>query len=466
MSRIAAESSRDAEGGSAAGVGVPGSAGVVDRIARSLVLRRLAAAPPAAIAFREGARTHRIGTPAAGEAGVEIRVRSPRFWRRLATGGSLGFAESWIEGEWTCDDLPALLGVFAREAARTDDADGGLARLGLALARLAHAAASNTRRGSRRNIRAHYDLGNSFFASFLDETMTYSAASFTTPEMSLADAQVAKLDAICRSLGLGPDMHLLEIGTGWGSFALHAAGRYGCRVTTTTISQRQHELAVRRVEAAGLSDRIIVLLQDYRDLSGTFDAVASIEMIEAVGHRFLPTYFGAIADRLASDGRACVQAISMPDHRYEDYRRRTDFIQRWVFPGSCCPSLAAITAAMGRGSDLRITGLEDMGLDYARTLAAWRERFEDRLPEVRAMDCDERFIRMWRYYLAYCEAGFAERYISVARITMAHAGGPPPADVAADGRLAGGSPAGPAPEAARTRVPVEGPVTAGGTGLR
>ncbi len=454
MSRIAAEPSRDAEGGSASGIGVRREAGLLDRIARSLVLRRLAAAPPATLTFREGARTDRVGLPGSADPGVEIRVRSPRFWRRLATGGSLGFAESWIEGEWTCDDLPALLGVFAREAARTDEADGGLARLGATLARLGHAAASNTRRGSQRNIRAHYDLGNDFFAAFLDETMTYSAASFTTPEMSLADAQVAKLDAICRSLGLGPEMHVLEIGTGWGSFALHAAGRYGCRVTTTTISRRQHELAVRRIEAAGLSDRIRVLLQDYRDLTGRFDAVASIEMIEAVGHRFLPTYFGAIADRLAPDGRACVQAISMPDDWYEAYRRRTDFIQRWVFPGSCCPSLAAITAAMARGSDLRITGLEDMGLDYARTLAAWRQRFEDRLAEIRAMDCDERFIRMWRYYLAYCEAGFAERYISVARITMAHAGGPPPADVAGWGRLDAGEPAGPAPEAARIRVTV------------
>ncbi len=450
MSRIAAEGSHDATGVASAREG-----GLLDRLARSLVLRRLAAAPPAAIAFREGRRVHRIGEATDGQAGVEIRVRSPRFWRRLATGGSLGFAESWIEGEWTCENLAAVLGVFAREAARTDGADGGLARLGLALARISHAAASNTRGGSRRNIRAHYDLGNDFFAAFLDETMTYSAGSFATPETTLADAQVAKLEAICRSLGLGPDSHVLEIGTGWGSFALHAAGRYGCRVTTTTISRRQHDLAVRRIEAAGLSDRVQVLLQDYRDLTGTFDAVASIEMIEAVGHRYLPAYFGTIGRRLAPGGRACVQAISMPDDRYEAYRRRSDFIQRWVFPGSCCPSLAAITAAMGRGSDLRITGLEDMGLDYARTLAIWRERFEDRLPEIRAMDCDDRFIRMWRYYLAYCEAGFAARYISVARITMAHTGGPPPADVGGEGRLADTHPSGPVPDAARTRVPIE-----------
>jgi cyclopropane-fatty-acyl-phospholipid synthase len=435
--------------------------GPVDRVARRLVLGRVAGLQLAPISFEGGGDRVTVGDPSAGPA-HEVRVNRPRFWRRLATGGSLGLAESWMQGEWDTDDLAGLLGTFVRDEARTDAVEGRLAAFGDAIARLGHRLAANTRAGSRRNIRAHYDLGNELFGLFLDETMTYSAARFERDDMSLADAQVAKLDRMCRVLDLGPDSEVLEIGTGWGSFALHAAGHYGSRVTTTTISQEQHDLAQRRVAAAGLQDRITIVMQDYRDLRGTYDAVASIEMIEAVGHRFLPAYFRTISQRLRPDGRACVQAISMPDHRYDAYRRRVDFIQRYVFPGSCCPSVTAISSAMASGSDLRITGLEDMGLDYVRTLRTWRENFDARLEAVRGLGYDERFVRLWQYYLAYCEAGFAHRYISVAQIAMARTGGPPASRRAEQtGPGAATSPAGPAPDAARVVVP---PIARPGSG--
>ena len=303
-----------------------------------------------------------------------------------------------------------MLGFFARHVAREGGGRWSSSRAANALARWAHRARANTRRGSRRNIREHYDLGNDFYALFLDDTLTYSCGVFEHPGATMREASIAKLDRICRKLELAGGQRVLEIGTGWGGFALHAAGRYGCHVTTTTISEAQRTEAGRRFAAAGLADRIHLLGVDYRDLGGAYDRVVSIEMIEAVGGANLPAFFAKCAALLKEDGAMAVQAITMPDRDWASYLRAPDFIQRYVFPGSCVPSLGAMLAAAGR-TDLRVVDVESLGPHYAETLRRWRARFLSRLDEVRAQGRSERFLRLWDYYLSYCEAGFEERYV-------------------------------------------------------
>jgi len=295
----------------------------------------------------------------------------------------------------------------------------GWARLSKPFFAAAHWARRNTRRGSRRNIEAHYDLGNDFFRLFLDETMTYSCGVFEDEGTSLADAQRAKIDGICRKLNLQPADHLLEIGTGWGGFALHAATRYGCRVTTTTISRQQWEVATRRVHEAGLADRVQVLLADYRDLTGSHDKLASVEMIEAVGATFLNTFFERCGRLLRSGGRMVLQAITVPDGRYESYLRSVDFIRQDVFPGSSLVSVNAMNDAAARSTTLRPEAVDDLTPHYARTLREWRQRFLARLEDVRRLGYSEEFIRRWDLYLASCEAGFAEGTTGLAQVSYA-----------------------------------------------
>ena len=340
-----------------------------------------------------------------------LRVHDPRFYRRVVLGGSLGAAGAYIDGQWDADDLPALLRIFVQNLQLTDRLEGGATRAVRPVRQFSRWLQRNTLSGSRRNIHAHYDLSNDFFGLFLDETMTYSCGIFETPESSMREASIAKLDRICRKLGLQPGHHVLEIGTGWGSFAIHAARTYGCRVTTTTISEEQHALAQQRVAEAGLQDRVSLLRQDYRALEGEYDRLVSIEMIEAVGHDYLPAFFEACCRLLKPDGAMLLQAITMPDQRYERYRRSVDFIQRYVFPGSCCPSIGAMLTAMRRSSDLSLVHLEDLTPHYTLTLRHWRQQFASRLDRVRALGFPESFLRLWHYYLCYCEAGFAERYI-------------------------------------------------------
>lgn len=344
---------------------------------------------------------------------ADVTIHNRRFFQDLAFSGSLGAAESWLDGGWSCDDLTALLRLFCRNLDASLQMDSGLSRFGMWLAKGAHWLASNTRSGSRRNIAAHYDLGNDLFRLFLDDTMMYSSGYFTDPSQCLRSASEAKLDLICRKLNLQPGQHILEIGTGWGGFALHAAGHYGCRVTTTTISREQFQLATQRVEAAGLQDRVQMLLCDYRDLRGEYDNIVSIEMIEAVGHRFLPVYFQCCDRLLKPDGSLLIQAITMPDQRYERYCRQTDFIQKYIFPGGHLPSIGAMQSAVARGTKLVLTHGEQFPDSYATTLRHWRSRFFDRIDDVRALGYDDRFIRMWQYYLCYCEAAFLERAVSV-----------------------------------------------------
>jgi cyclopropane-fatty-acyl-phospholipid synthase len=391
--------------------------GLVAPLARAAVLRRLARMPGGQLRVEDFAGTRLLGV-ASDLPPASLRVLDPGFYGRVAVAGSLGFAESYLRGEWTTDDLTGLLRVFARSVARHHGGQWTHAALVRPFARLAHALRANSRRGSRRNIEAHYDIGNAFYALFLDETMTYSCAIFPEPATTLREASVHKLDRVCRKLGLGPEHRVLEIGTGWGSFAIHAASRYGCRVTTTTISTAQRQLASERVRAAGLSDRVEVIGSDYRDLTGTFDRLVSIEMIEAVGHRNLPAYFRACAQRLGPDGAMLLQAITIPDRDHQDYLASVDFIQRYVFPGSSLPSLGAITSAAAP-TDLRVDHVESIGRHYGETLRRWRAAFTVRLPEVRALGFDERFVRLWTYYLCYCEAGFEERYVDDLQVILA-----------------------------------------------
>jgi len=343
-------------------------------------------------------------------------VHDPRFYSEIAFGGSIGAGEAYMDAYWSTDDLTAVIRILVSNRDVLDGMEGGLAGVAAPLRKVLHWAARNSRHGSRRNIAAHYDLGNDFFRIFLDPTLMYSAAVFERPEMTLEEASVAKLDRICRRLQLKPGDHVIEIGTGWGGFALHAAGRYGCRVTTTTISRQQHALARERIDAAGLADRVTLLLEDYRDLAGTYDKLVSIEMIEAVGHQYYDTYFRKCSDLLKPEGMMMLQAITIADHRYAAARDAVDFIQRHIFPGSCIPSIAAISDAIARVTDLRLIHLDDIGPDYAITLRRWRENLFANLAAVRALGYSEEFIRMWEFYFCYCEGGFIERVIGDAQL--------------------------------------------------
>ena len=349
---------------------------------------------------------------------AHIDVTDPAFYIDVALEGSLGAARSWTDGHWHAADLTQVLRLLVRNINTVDAMEGGLASLANVVARTRHWIKRNSRAGSARNIHAHYDLGNELFALFLDDSMTYSSGIFPTPDASLEDAQFEKLDRICRKLDLKADDHVVEIGTGWGSFAMHAARHYGCRVTTSTISVEQHALAVERVELAGLSHLIDVRLTDYRDLDGQYDKLVSIEMIEAVGHQFLPTYFNKCAALLKPEGAMLIQAITMPDQRYAQYLRSSDFIRAMIFPGSCCPALTAVLDAVKSSSDLRLSHQEDIGPHYARTLRLWRERFDDVIADVRLLGYSEEFVRLWRFYLSYCEAGMEECYTGTSQLLL------------------------------------------------
>lgn len=347
-----------------------------------------------------------------------VRVLDPAFYGAAAFGGSVGIAEAYIEAAWETDDLPGLIETLTTDLGAARHLEGPLSALLAPLSRAAYRLERNTRAGSRRNIVAHYDLGNAFFALFLDPTMTYSCAIFENGATTLEQAQTEKIDRVCRKLELRPQDHLLEIGTGWGALAVHAAGRYGCRVTTTTISDEQHRLAQARVREAGLQDRVTVLRRDYRDLSGQFDKLASVEMVEAVGREHLGDYFDACSRCLKPDGAALIQAIVIRDQFFEKASRRRDFLKKYIFPGSCLPSVAAMLDAVNSRTDLRTWHLEDLGPHYATTLRFWREAFMSRLDEVRSMGFDDRFIRMWEYYLAYCEGVFRARHVGDVQILL------------------------------------------------
>ncbi|MDZ7781148.1 MAG: cyclopropane-fatty-acyl-phospholipid synthase family protein [Gemmatimonadota bacterium] len=390
---------------------------VLERAAERLVRSRLSRIRAGCLLLRWQGETLAFGD--GGPPHAEIQVHDSGVFTALALGGHVGAAEAYVDGAWTSDDLTAVVRLFLRNREVLDDLERGAARLAQPLRALAHRWNRNTRGGARRNIRAHYDLGNDFFAAFLDETLTYSAGVFDgDPQRSMRDASLAKYDRICRKLGVGPEHHVLEIGSGWGGFAIHAAERYGCRVTTTTVSRRQRDLAEARVREAGLSDRVTVLCRDYRDLDGSFDRLVSIEMIEAVGHQYYRTFFERCAGLLAPHGLALLQAITIQDRYYEAARREVDFIKRYIFPGSCIPSVSVLTAAAAP-TDLRLVHMDDMTPDYAETLRRWRARFLDRWQDIRALGFDESFKRLWDFYFCYCEGGFEEAVLGSVQMMFA-----------------------------------------------
>lgn len=393
----------------------------LDRFLRGRLLRQLDALRGGEIALADALGTTLLGEPGHGPA-LRLQVHDAGFYRALAGNGSVGAAEAFMEGQWTCSDLVGLVRLLVRNRDLLDGMEGGPARLGGWALKAWHALRRNTRDGARRNIAAHYDLGNPFFRLFLSDDLMYSSAIYAGEDDSLEAASTRKLDRICEKLRLGPGDHVVEIGTGWGGFAVHAARTRGCRVTTTTISREQHALATQRVVEAGLQDRVAVLLSDYRDLTGQYDKLVSIEMIEAIGPQYLDTYFATLGRLLKPDGLGLVQAITIEDHRYEQAVRAVDFIKRHIFPGSFIPSIAAMLAAKTRSTDLALVHLEDFGPSYARTLHDWRLRFLDNREAVRAQGFDERFLRMWEFYLAYCEGGFLERSIGVAHLLLAKPG--------------------------------------------
>ncbi len=402
-------------------------------MARRMVLERLQAIRSGRLEVFEGRARHAFGD-AGDEPGLRARmtVRDPSCWVRLARDGSIGAGEAFAQGLWTSPDPTAVVRVVARNRDALSRLDGGFATLFRGLARAAHLLQPNSLKGSRRNIAAHYDLGNDFFAQFLDPTMTYSCGVFDGEDAPLEAAQAAKLELVCRKLDLGPDDRLVEIGAGWGSLAIHAARTRGCRVVATTISREQFAYASNAVARAGLGQRVTVIREDYRNLPdrfrGAFDKLASIEMIEAVGHRFLPGYIRTVSELLAPRGLALIQAILISDQRYEGYRRSVDFIQKHIFPGGLLPSLARIQACVAKVSDLGLLDLEDLTRHYARTLSLWRARFEARDEAIAALGLSEERRRLWRFYFAYCEAGFLERTITDQHLLYAKPGfrGPGP----------------------------------------
>ena len=348
-----------------------------------------------------------------------MEVLDSGCWRAIATGGALGAAESFMDGQWRSRDLAGLLRMMLREQDVLEGLGGPLSALGGVSHRIGHALRRNTRSGSRRNISAHYDVGNDFFQLFLDPTMLYSCAYFPSEDASLEEASIAKLDRLCEMLKLKPGLRVLEIGSGWGACAIHMARQYGCKVVSITISQRQHAEAVQRVKAAGLEDLVEIRMQDYRDTGGQFDRLISIEMIEAVGAQYLDLFFKRCSELLKPDGLMALQAITITDQAYRAALKRVDFIKRYVFPGGFLPSVEAIMGAVRRRTDFRLVRMEDIGSHYVRTLRLWAEALRRNWDAAKELGYSSEFLRMYEFYFRYCEAGFAERTIGDAQVLFA-----------------------------------------------
>ncbi len=349
---------------------------------------------------------------------ADIEILDPQFYWYVALGGSLGAGEAYINGYWKSNDLTRVIQLFAVNQSVMDSVEGGLARITTPLKKMFHWLNKNTRDGSKKNIVAHYDLGNPFFSEFLDPTMMYSSGIFYKNTDSMETASYNKLDRICQRLRLSENDHLVEIGTGWGGFAVFAAKNYGCRVTTTTISEEQYAFAENRIKQEGLQDKITLLKKDYRELEGKFDKLVSIEMIEAVGHHFFDTFFNKCSDLLKPNGEMLLQAITIADQRFESAKKEIDYIKRYIFPGSCIPSIDSISKSVTKSTDMRILNSEDIGVHYAITLQKWRERFFENIESIKAQGFSDAFIRMWEFYLCYCEGGFRERVISDVQMHM------------------------------------------------
>lgn len=390
--------------------------------AKKAVLKRLAALQFGSLTIIDGSEKYHFGTTAPTDLPsleVTITVHDPRFYGEIAFGGSIGAGEAYMLGYWQADTLTDVIRLMARNQQVMDHLEGGYQWLSKPLMKCLHWLNSNSEAGSRKNIAAHYDLGNDLFSLFLDPSMMYSSAMFDDQNTTLEAGSTLKLKTICDKLKLNADDHVIEIGTGWGGFAIYAVQHYGCKVTTTTISQQQYNVAKARIEAAGLQHQITLLLEDYRHLKGHFDKLVSIEMVEAVGHQYYDTYFAKISQLLKPNGLALIQAITIADQRFDSAVRSVDFIQRYIFPGSNIPSNTALLSSMTKSSDLRLIDLEDIGPHYATTLKLWREAFFANIENVRNLGYTETFVRMWDFYLSYCEGGFEERALGDVHLLFA-----------------------------------------------
>lgn len=391
--------------------------GWFDRLCRKFTLNFLSQLQHGAITVSEAGVEQHFGEEHADLKTV-ITVLDPAFYQKLVLAGSVGGGEAYIHGYWRCDNLTALVQIFARNLAILDKMDSTWARLSRPILKLLNYRNRNTLSQSKRNIAAHYDLGNAMYKLFLDESMMYSSAVYPAVDADLATAQQYKLQQICERLQLKATDHLIEIGTGWGSMAIYAAQHYGCKVTTTTISQQQYDYAAQRIQELGLEQQITLLFKDYRELEGTFDKLVSIEMIEAVGDDFLDNYFEKCSSLLKPDGIMVLQAITMVDNRYQQYVREVDFIKRYIFPGGCLPSISRMANAVADKTDLVIRQVQDIGFDYARTLKDWCDNFMAQRDAVHQLGYDDNFIRLWHFYLCYCEGGFLERATSAVHIVL------------------------------------------------
>ena len=396
------------------------SARVGEKIAREAIFRLLSKLQVGSLTLHEGPCSHHFGSvDKPHEPQAEVHIHSPAVYSQMLTGGSIGSGEAYMKGYWSSPDAMDVMRIFSANLVLLNKFDASQSVFVKLALKIAHRFNRNTYKGSQLNIAAHYDLGNEFFQLFLDPTMMYSSALFSDKSASLEVASETKLDELCQQLELKADDHLLEIGTGWGGMAIHAAKNFGCRVTTTTISQEQYDFASARVMEEGLEGQITLLCEDYRNLTGEYDKLVSIEMIEAVGHDFYQNYFRMCSGLLKPNGKMVIQAITMADQRYKEARDSVDFIKRYIFPGGCLPSVAVMAQHIARDTDMQIVHLRDITNDYAETLAHWRQRFLANLEAVRGMGFSEEFVRMWDFYLCYCEGGFRERVISTVQLAFA-----------------------------------------------
>lgn len=394
---------------------------MLSQFAKSMVLKQLKKLHTGCIVIHDGDHMQQFGESLdkGDDLYGELVIHDVQAYSDIMTGGSIGAAEAYMTGDWTTPDLTRLMRVMLRNMDILNGLEGGMAKISKPFLKGFHWLNQNTEKGSRRNIAAHYDLGNDFFQLFLDPTMMYSSGIFPSQNASMEEASLYKLKTICEKLDLKATDHVVEIGTGWGSFAVYAARNYGCKVTTTTISEQQYLYAQKQVNEQGLEDKISLLKEDYRKLEGQFDKLVSIEMIEAVGWKFYNTFFEKCASLLKPEGTMLIQAITIEDQRYEQAKRDVDFIQRYIFPGSCIPSIAAITEATKNATDLRLVQLQDYAQHYSRTLKEWHIAFNNQEQAISKLGYSEDFKRMWRFYLSYCEAGFAERAIGVSHLVFA-----------------------------------------------
>ena len=390
---------------------LPKNSLILDKVARKIILGYFKEIKEGQITVKENS-DHMVFGEVTPKFPVKatIEVQNSRMYMDIAAKGLNGSADAFIKGWWTCDNLTNLVRIFTRNRDTANKFESGIANLAIWALKLSHSCRRNNLKESLRNIHAHYDLGNEFFSTFLDDTRMYSCAIFTKPESSLHEASITKIDRICKKLNLSPADHLLEIGTGWGGFALYAAKNYGCRITSTTISQEQFIFSENLIKKNGLQDQVTILKKDFRELEGQFDKLVSIEMIEAIGHRLYKTFFQKCGQLLKPEGLLAIQAITITDNLFHESKDFIDFIKQYIFPGSCIPSISALCSAAS-SSDIKLFHLEDITPHYARTLKEWRINFLQNKSRVKNLGFTNPFIRLWLFYLCYCEGGFIERQI-------------------------------------------------------